>query len=139
MGLGDKAEGLKFAVSNLTGSVFIRVKTLFSRKDVLILIAVFAFLGVLSVVSTIIFVKVSQGGAKKPAAPLFRADKISGEDIFLPNEPDFLPEVLFEQEQKKQWTQDDAEQYWTDPREFGGELLQEKMSGIIDKIMERIP
>ena len=61
------------------------------------------------------------------------------EDIFLPDEPDFVPEVLLERERRSIWTEDDSGEYWQDPLKYGEERWREKIEAAIDDYMERIP
>ncbi|MDR2483390.1 MAG: hypothetical protein LBD08_07145 [Treponema sp.] len=64
---------------------------------------------------------------------------IPAEELFLPDEPDFLPEVLLSRDRREQWTVEDALPYWTDP--LGGESAPplNRMRRIVDTIMERVP
>jgi hypothetical protein len=63
---------------------------------------------------------------------------IPAEELFLPGEPDFLPEVLLDPEPAP-WTAEDARPFWTDPREGGSELWQERIKTVIDDLLENIP
>ena len=60
-------------------------------------------------------------------------------ELFLPDEPDFVPGVLLERDRKTSWTEEDAEQYWQDPLRQGEEQWREKIEMEIDKILERVP
>jgi hypothetical protein len=64
---------------------------------------------------------------------------IAPEELFIPEEPDFIPGVLLEREQRTSWTVDDTEQYWQDPLKDGEEPWRESIENEIDKLMERIP
>ncbi|GHV89194.1 hypothetical protein AGMMS50267_15540 [Spirochaetia bacterium] len=61
------------------------------------------------------------------------------EELFLADEPDFLPPVLLEREQRDAWTTEDVRPYWTDPLEEGAAVYQDMMSAVVDGIMERVP
>jgi len=61
------------------------------------------------------------------------------EAVFLPDEPDFLPGVLLEREQRSSWTEDDALEHWQDPLRFGEESWREKIETAIDEFLERVP
>jgi len=61
------------------------------------------------------------------------------EGIFLPDEPDFLPEVLLERVQRTSWTTDDAAEHWQDPLGSGEEQWREKVEAAIDEFLERVP
>jgi hypothetical protein len=61
------------------------------------------------------------------------------DDIFLPEEPDFVPGVILEREKRTVWTEKDAEEYWQDPLKEGEEQWREKIETEIDKYLERVP
>lgn len=63
---------------------------------------------------------------------------IPPEELFLPGEPDFLPEVLLNREPAP-WTAEDARPFWTDPMEGGDELWRERIEKVIDELLEHIP
>jgi hypothetical protein len=46
---------------------------------------------------------------------------IPAEELFLPDEPDFLPGTLLERERRTSWTEQDAVEYWQDPLRSGEE------------------
>ena len=64
---------------------------------------------------------------------------IPPEELFLPDEPDFLPGVLLEREQRLIWTEQDAMEYWQDPLRYGEEQWREKIETAVDEILERVP
>ncbi|MDR2095855.1 MAG: hypothetical protein LBP76_10125 [Treponema sp.] len=68
-----------------------------------------------------------------------RPPLIPSEELFLPEEPDFLPEILLDREQREAWTGDDATPYWRDPLNLGEELWQDEVKSVIDKFLEGIP
>jgi hypothetical protein len=76
----------------------------------------------------------SEGGAVA-----FGAAPIPPEDLFLPEEPDFLPSVILERERRDAWTTDDAEPYWYNPLEHGEEEWRERVEEVIDDLLERAP
>jgi hypothetical protein len=71
-------------------------------------------------------------------AELFRME-LPAEELFLGDEPDFLPEVLLEREQREEWTADDARPYWIDPADEGDKIYEDMIGVVVDRIMERIP
>ncbi|MCL2269959.1 MAG: hypothetical protein FWC24_01315 [Treponema sp.] len=79
---------------------------------------------------------------KKPAAPekaLLRQGFIPPDDLFLPEEPDFIPGVLLEREQRTEWTASDAEPLWQDPLKSGEEPWRNQIEKTIEEIMESVP
>jgi len=62
---------------------------------------------------------------------------IMSEDLFIPAEPDFIPQFLPEREPRRSWTLDDIRPYWRspgDPDLWAGEIKSE-----VDKLMEGVP
>ncbi|MDR1901123.1 MAG: hypothetical protein LBQ88_02405 [Treponema sp.] len=68
-----------------------------------------------------------------------RPPLIPSEELFLPEEPDFLPEILLDREQRRAWTGDDAGIHWKDPLNLGEELWRDEVKSVIDKFLEGIP
>ena len=64
---------------------------------------------------------------------------IPAEELFLPDEPDFLPGVLLERDRRLIWTEQDANEHWQDPLRFGEEQWREKIETAIDDFLERVP
>ncbi|MDR1390463.1 MAG: hypothetical protein LBJ31_10870 [Treponema sp.] len=61
------------------------------------------------------------------------------EDFFLPDEPDFVPEVLLEKDPKNTWTEEDTRPFWTDPMEGNAEAWRRRIDEEIDKMLEPVP
>jgi hypothetical protein len=140
MGLGDFIYNFKWAVSGLFEKPRELVKEWWSMKAVRVGVLLFAALAVavpLITVGAVITFKNAQNS--RQTAPEWTADPIADEDIFLPAEPDFLPPVLFEQEQKKIWTEDDAGQFWTNPADYPQDFWKARVRDSIDRIMENVP
>lgn len=106
------------------------------RRIVLVCTAVVVVILVLSVV-------LSLKGSKKEESPEEPAVNsriaIPPGEIFLPDEPDFVPGVLLERDRRSSWTEEDASIYWRDPLRNGEEQWREKIETVIDEFMERIP
>ena len=68
-----------------------------------------------------------------------RMTPIPSQELFLPDEPDFIPGVLLERERRSIWTEQDASEYWQDPLRDGEEPWREKIEEAINEFMERIP
>jgi len=81
---------------------------------------------------------------RKPAAsPAGNAPARQGiippDELFLPNEPDFIPGVMLEREQRTVWTAADAAPLWQDPLKNGEEPWRNRIEKTIDEIMESVP
>ncbi|MDR3139121.1 MAG: hypothetical protein LBT95_05545 [Treponema sp.] len=62
---------------------------------------------------------------------------IRPEELFLPEEPDFLPEFIPDREPGP-WTAEDARSFWTDPSK-DAELWRRRTETVIDELLEQIP
>jgi hypothetical protein len=69
----------------------------------------------------------------------FQLPVIPPEDLFLPDEPDFLPGVIPGQEQRDSWTAGDAAPFWYNPLEEGEEPWRERIESVIDELLEHVP
>jgi hypothetical protein len=65
--------------------------------------------------------------------------RIPAEDLFLPDEPDFVPGVILEREKRTQWTEDDAVPWWQDPLKNGEQEWRDQIEKTVDAIMESVP
>jgi hypothetical protein len=73
------------------------------------------------------------------AENIVRRAVIPPEEIFLPDEPDFLPGVMLGRERRTAWTVEDAAPFWQDPLKNGEEQWREKVEAEIDTLLEKIP
>jgi len=107
------------------------------RRLILICTAIFAVLLTFSVI-------MSMEKPEKKYIPV-ESDRsrfntaIPADEIFLPQEPDFLPGVILERERKTSWTEQDAGIYWLDPLKSGEEQWREKIETAVDEFLERVP
>jgi len=76
---------------------------------------------------------------KAAAGTAVRQGVIPPDDLFLPNEPDFVPGILLEREQRAGWTADDAAPLWQDPLRNGEEPWRDRIERTVDEIMESVP
>ena len=72
------------------------------------------------------------------ASPV-RQGVIPSDDLFLPDEPDFIPGILLEREQRAEWTAGDAAPLWQDPLRNGEEPWRNRIERTINEIMESVP
>ena len=61
------------------------------------------------------------------------------ERLFLPDEPDFIPEVILDRDRRQSWTYDDALEFWQDPLRFGEEMWRENIEAVVYELLERVP
>ena len=105
------------------------------RRLILISTAVFSLLLTLSVI-------ISVAGNKKEAPPEPARQQIiapipAGE-LFIPDEPDFIPQILPGRERRSSWTEENAEEFWQDPLRQGEDQWREQIETVIDEYLERI-
>ncbi|MDR3302473.1 MAG: hypothetical protein LBT01_08125 [Spirochaetaceae bacterium] len=130
----EQASGEKFFTSEL-----VRRKKIFTTEQARKLILYGGAGAVLLILIIIVIVKISMGTEKKPLVDIFVPDRLREEDLFLPDEPDFLPSVILEQEQKTRWTAEEAEAFWTNPLEYGEDFWRQQIDATLDKLLERVP
>jgi hypothetical protein len=113
------------------------------RKAVLFFLCGFLLLVLLVLIGVVLTMNYSNAAVERAAArelsDTFTPLAIPPEDLFLPGEPDFFPEVLLEKEPQRVWTGEDARQFWRDPLQNNPERWRERMETAIDRLMERIP
>ncbi|MDR1072427.1 MAG: hypothetical protein LBL45_01975 [Treponema sp.] len=66
------------------------------------------------------------------------ASPIPVEDIFLPDEPDYLPKVILERDPHT-WSAEDAHEYWTNPLENEHINWRGTITNVVDDIMDKVP
>jgi len=81
----------------------------------------------------------NKGKKNAVAAAPARQGYIAPDELFLSDEPDFIPGVLLEREQRATWTADDAAPLWQDPLRNGEEPWRDRIERTIDEIMESVP
>jgi hypothetical protein len=94
---------------------------------------------VLAVVLSIVVFHLKAAGAKPSGdSALFPAVNVPDEAFFAPDEPDFLPPVILDREPKKQWTNEDAAPFWTDPATLD-DNWSDKVEKYVDTLLEGVP
>jgi len=135
----EKTAGLRAHIQPIVGKLVDKLPP-GKRRPVL-----FASIGVCAVFTLIIAGNSLRAGnhegRKPPAAGVapVRQERIPTDDLFLPEEPDFVPGILLEREQRAQWTADDAAPFWQDPLKNGEEPWRNRIEKSIDEIMESVP
>jgi len=109
------------------------------EKRRLVLFATAGFCVIL-IITVVLSVKKS-GGEKESDVPEKTGIQIpiAAEEIFLPDEPDFIPGVILGRQQRSSWTEEDAAIFWRDPLVHGEEPWREKIETVIDDFLEHVP
>jgi len=107
------------------------------RRVILVCTAAFAVLLTFSVIMSMVnrMEKVLPQGPERTSIRVV----IPPDELFLPEEPDFLPGVLLDRERRSSWSEQDASEYWQDPLREGEEQWREKIEAAIDELLERVP
>ena len=145
----DFAARVKAALEELRGRLWVAIDRLLEKvppeRRRLVLTASIGFCAVFVVViaGTSLGKAARTGGDKgrergAAVAPV-QQGIISPDDLFLPDEPDFIPGILLEREQRADWTAGDAAPLWQDPLRNGEEPWRNRVERTIDEIMESVP
>jgi len=107
------------------------------RSLILICTAAFAVLLTFSVIMSMVnrMEKVLPQGPERTKIIVV----IPADELFLPEEPDFLPGVLLDRERRSSWNEQDASEYWQDPLREGEEKWRDNIEAAIDELLERVP
>ena len=104
------------------------------KRLIFICTAIFIILLIISVIISM------RGSLREKVPEMSRFNlAIPAEELFLPDKPDFLPDVLLERERRSKWTEQDAEEFWQDPMRAGEEQWRNKIEAVIDEFLERVP
>jgi len=107
------------------------------RRFALICTAAFSLILIISVIFSVVARGRGRDSAENERIEIL--SPIPAEELFLPDEPDFIPGVLLEREQRTSWTEEDASEHWQDPLKYGEEQWREKIEAAIDDFLEGVP
>jgi hypothetical protein len=144
--LGDLLQTMRQGVEN----VRMRVQPVFDRiaeklppgKRRLVLVSIVTFsVFLLILAGSSLATRGGRESLTPPKAGAITAKQgyILPEELFLPSEPDFVPGVLLEREQRSIWTTGDVAPLWQDPLKDGEEPWRNRIEKAIDEIMESVP
>ena len=135
--VADKTAGLRDGLKEKLGVLYDMLPT--DRRIVLTLA-----IGI-PVVLALFITGVSLMSHDKPVNPAdlqassVTARRIPAEELFLPDEPDFVPGVILEREKRTQWTASQAMPWWQDPLKDGEQEWRDQIEKTVDEIMEGVP
>jgi len=69
----------------------------------------------------------------------FSPRAIASDELFLPEEPDFLPALIRSRERRTAWTVADAAPFWTDPAALDRKPLFAAAAAVVDELLEAVP
>ncbi|MCL2277608.1 MAG: hypothetical protein FWC21_06885 [Treponema sp.] len=108
------------------------------QKKKLILACTAAFAFILTIAVVISISATNNNDTQAQPERLTVIFPIPVDEIFLPDEPDFLPDVLLERERRLYWSEQDASEYWQDPLRSGEETWRVMIETSIDDLLERV-
>jgi hypothetical protein len=136
---GDKTAGLRGALKEKRDVLLDRIPL--DRRTVLVLAIGVPVILILFITGASLMSKDKH--AKQPKAPPpvsgVITRRIPAEDLFFPDEPDFVPGVILEREKRAQWTADNAMPWWQDPLKDGEQEWRDQIEKTVDEIMESVP
>ncbi|MDR3335352.1 MAG: hypothetical protein LBT13_10795 [Treponema sp.] len=96
-------------------------------------------LGLITIVSMINQRRGTVSASSRNLANAFQPLAIPAEELFLPDEPDFIPGVLVDRKPKESWTSEDIRPFWTDPATTDPDVWRNRIKTAIDELMEGVP
>jgi len=136
-GNGDKTTGLRGRLKGKLDALLERLPA--DRRIVLTLAIGIPVILLLFITGVSLWSKEASGKPAALPASSVTARRIPAEDLFLPDEPDFVPGVILEREKRTQWTADDAMPWWQDPLKDGEQEWRDQIEKTVDEIMESVP
>jgi hypothetical protein len=126
-------------VFTLVSAALRRLRDMPPGRQRLAFIGFGAFLAALLLFLVILLTVSRDGSVREAAAPETPVRIIPPEDIFLPEEPDFIPSFIPGRERREFWTGEDAAAWWQDPLRGGEEEWRNRIESVVDGILERVP
>ena len=103
------------------------------------ILACFLLFLVLVVMLTVNNSRQAREKAAKDLAESFKPLPIGPDDLFWPDEPDFVPKVQLDREPREVWTLEEASPHWIDLNRDYGEKWRERIFSVMDNVMEKVP
>ena len=94
-------------------------------------------LAALLLILVITAIAFSTRGPREGAAAHQAVHLIPPEELFIPAEPDFVPDFLLEREPRHFWSVEDIRPYWRVPA--NPEFWQDLIRSAVDELMESVP
>ena len=99
---------------------------------------IFSLGGVVVLFIFLVIVIFTVHSVKPPKAVQMSAGPfIPVEDLFIPAEPDYVPEFILEREPRSSWSPEDIQSYWRSPG--NSEYWREEITSAVDILMEGVP
>jgi hypothetical protein len=134
---GDKTAGLRGGLKEKLDGLLDKIPV--DRRIILTLATGVPVILLLVIIGASLVSKGSSVKAEVLPASSVMTRRIPAEDLFLPDEPDFVPGVILGREKRTQWTADDAMPWWQDPLKDGEQEWRDQIEKAVDEIMENVP
>jgi hypothetical protein len=72
-----------------------------------------------------------------PSAAMTTGPSIPADDLFIPGEPDFIPDYILGKEKRSFWSVEDLKPYWKTPGNH--EFWRSEIKSEMDKLLEGVP
>jgi hypothetical protein len=109
------------------------------RRTVLTMVVAVPVVLLLVTIGVLLMSKEPTAKPATPSASGVVIRRIPAEELFIPEEPDFVPGVILEREKRMQWSVDDATPWWQDPLKDGEQEWRDQIEKTVDEIMESVP
>ena len=97
----------------------------------------FIILGVVLLFLIILIPAANAGKSKKAAGSILPSGlSIPSDELFFPDEPDFMPEYILEREPRGFWSLEEIRRYWKVPQHT--ELWKNQIKSAVDNLMEGV-
>jgi len=110
------------------------------RIAIVILLSLILVLGI-----ALLFIAIADNSQKKQRAAsaelnaAFALLPVDLHELYLPAEPDFLPEVILSRAKRTVWTKEDIATFWTDPASLDDAPLKAAASATVDELLKDVP
>jgi hypothetical protein len=97
-----------------------------------------SFAGLFVILIALALLMVNSGKPKEGSSPPMSAGfAIPDDELFIPGEPDFVPDFLPERESRLSWSLEEIRPYWRSPENAG--LWRGEVKSAVDNLMEGVP
>jgi len=135
--IADKTAGLRGGIKKRLDDFFIIIPI--DRRIALTVIIGIPVVLLLIIIGASLLSTDASAKNKVLSASSVMSRRVPAEDLFIPEEPDFVPGVLLEREKREQWSVDDAAHWWQDPLRDGEQEWRDQIEKTVDDIMEKVP
>jgi hypothetical protein len=82
--------------------------------------------------------KTEEAATQAQKRTMFTGLSIPKEDLYLPDEPDYLPPAVI-RERERSWSPEKAGEWWTNPANIGDDRMIERVRDDVNAILDKVP